>query len=319
MFTPSPYTGDADRDRIRDFLVAATAASAPPYRYWHVGDLVWGMYQNTDFDPYAVFHPWQDERGELVAVVWSEEPGECDFQVTPSLRGEGVVEEAILAWAEQRARSAGCRTLTAKALAGDDATVRILSRHGFVRDERTPARLVQKWGYPPNGYGFAVMVRDLRQPIPEPDVPEVWSVRPVGGEDEWEARVQLHRDVWAPSRVTLDAYRRLRAAPGYTPELDLVAVAPDGTFASYCICWLDAANAVGELEPVGTRAAYRGQRAGRAVMLEGLRRLRDHGCSTALVPTNTVNAPALRLYESVGFRIIDTEHAYVKPLDDVAR
>lgn len=311
--TSRPYAGDADRDRIRDFLVAATAASAPPYRYWHVGDLLWGMYQNTVFDPYASIYLWEDAHGELVAVVWSEEPGECEIQVAPALSG-GEVEEAILHWAEERARTAGSPTLTARGFADDAATVDLLTRHGFARDERTPAALIMQWGYPPDGYGYAHMARDLRQPIPEPDLPPGWTVRAVGGMDEWEARVNLHRDVWAPSRVTLDAYRRLRATPGYTPELDIVAIAPDGTLASYCICWLDSANAVGEFEPVGTRAAYRGQHVGRAVMLEGLRRLRDHGCAAALVLTGTVNTPAVRLYESAGFQIFDVSHAYIRGL-----
>ena len=314
MLTSHPYTGDADRDRIRDFFVAVTAASAPPYPFWHVGDLLWGMYQNTVFDPYAVFRLWQDQRGELVAFVWSEEPGELAFQVCPTLRGAGEVEMAILREAEERALAASCPTLSISAFDGDDATVSILTRHGFVRDERTPESQIKKWGFPPDGFGYVHMARDLREPIPEPVLPLGWNVRAVGGEDEWNARVNLHREVWAPSRVTLDAYRRLRAAPGYTPELDLVAVAPDGTFASYCICWLDTANAVGEFEPVGTRAAYRGQHAGRAVMLEGLRRLRERGCHTALVLTGTLNTPAVRLYESVGFRTFDTEHAYVKQL-----
>lgn len=314
MLTPRPYAGDADRERIRDFLVAATAASAPPYRHWHTGDLIWGMYQNTAFDPYTTFQLWEDEHGALAAVVWAEAPGEFDFQVRPSQRGTGEVEDAILRWAENQARAAGSGTLTTKALAGDAATVAILTRHGFVRDEHTPDALIKKWDYPPNGFGYVLMARDLRQPIPEPDPHAGWTVRSIGGEAEWQERVNLHRDVWAPSRVTLEAYRRLRAAPGYTPELDLVAVAPDGTFASYCICWLDTTNAVGEFEPVGTRADYRGQHAGRSVMLEGLRRLRGLGCHTAFVLTGSVNSPAVRLYESVGFHNFDTEHHYVKQL-----
>ena len=315
MLTPRPYAGDADRDRIRDFLVAATAASAPPYRYWHVGDLLWGIYQKTP----SSTHTRASISGRTRAASWWPKSGlrsrASAAQVAPALRGSGAVEETILRWAEERARAAGSPTLTVRAFAGDSAAVDLLARHGFIRDERTPAALIKKWGYAPDGYGYAHMARDLRQPIAEPDLPPGWSVHAVGGEQEWEARVNLHRDVWAPSRVTLDAYRRLRAAPGYTPDLDLVAVAPDGTLASYCICWLDSANAVGEFEPVGTRAAYRGQHAGRAVMLEGLRRLRYHSCATALVLTGTVNTPALRLYESVGFHTFDVSHAYVKGLE----
>jgi hypothetical protein len=41
-------------------------------------------------------------------------------------------------------------------------------------------------------------------------------------------RLAIHRDVWYPSKVTLEAYRRMRSVSGYTPELDIVVVAPDG-------------------------------------------------------------------------------------------
>jgi len=60
-------------------------------------------------------------------------------------------------------------------------------------------------------------------------------VRSVRDEDEWAERVQLYQTVWAPSRVTLEACRQLRAIPMYRPDLDLVAVAPDETFAAYAI------------------------------------------------------------------------------------
>ena len=73
--------------------------------------------------------------------------------------------------------------------------------------------------------------------------------------------------MWYPSKVTLEAYRRMRSVSDYTPELDIVVVAPDGTFAAYCICWLDPVNKIGEFEPVGTRETFRGKGLGKAVML----------------------------------------------------
>ena len=75
---------------------------------------------------------------------------------------------------------------------------------------------------------------------------------------EWEERVEVHREVWHPSRVTLEAYRRLRAA-GYNPRLDLVAVAPDGRFGSYCICWFGPQSRTGLFESLGTRQAHKGK------------------------------------------------------------
>jgi ribosomal protein S18 acetylase RimI-like enzyme len=93
-----------------------------------------------------------------------------------------------------------------------------------------------------------------------------------------------------------------------------VAALPGGNFASYCICWLDAANQIGEFEPVGTRPAYRGQGIGKAVIVEGLRRLRDAGAHTAIVYTPRHNEPAQKLYLSAGFQIVASEFLYRKAL-----
>jgi ribosomal protein S18 acetylase RimI-like enzyme len=180
----------------------------------------------------------------------------------------------------------------------DPARIALLHRHGFTRDD----------------YHLLHMQRDLGQPIPDVPPPEGFVVRHVGGEEEWAARVETHREVWHPSKVTLEAYRRLRAAPGYIPELDLVAVAPNGELASYCICWLDEANRTGEFEPVGTRAAFRGRGIGKALMLEGLRRLQAHGARTAIVYSSGANPAAIRLYESVGFSILTRNYYYSKRL-----
>jgi ribosomal protein S18 acetylase RimI-like enzyme len=158
------------------------------------------------------------------------------------------------------------------------------------------------------------MRRELDDDIPTLALPEGWTVRNVGGEEEWQRRVDAHREVYHPSRVTLEAYRRLRRAPYYRPDLDLVAVSPDGEFAAYCICWYDPATHIGEFEPVGTRAAYRRRGLGKALMFEGQRRLRALGARTAIVYTNGDNIPAIPLYQSAGFRIVDREYLYQKAL-----
>lgn len=124
----------------------------------------------------------------------------------------------------------------------------------------------------------------------------------------------LHRDVWSPSCVTLPAYRRLRTVPGYAPDLDLVTVGRDSEFGSYCICWFDSASGTGLFESVGTSPIRRGKGLGRAVMLEGLRRLRKLGAEQALV-THVGGNEAARLYGSAGFRAANREHLYGRKLE----
>ena len=86
-------------------------------------------------------------------------------------------------------------------------------------------------------------------------------------------------------------------------DLDCVAVAPDGTVASYAIAWLDERNRLGELEPVGTRAEEQRKGLGRAVCLYACRRLKEEGAAEALVGSRGDDAYPVprKLYESIGF------------------
>lgn len=53
---------------------------------------------------------------------------------------------------------------------------------------------------------------------------------------------------------------------------------------------------------------------GKAVMLEGLRRLRERGARSALVTAVHDNEAARSLYESVGFETVNREYLYGRKL-----
>ena len=119
-------------------------------------------------------------------------------------------------------------------------------------------------GFVPNGDDLAILIRPLVDPVERVDLTDGAVVRAVAGEAEYPERVSIHREVWAPSRVTAEGYALTRGAPGYEPELDLAVALPGGTFAAYCVCWLDPVNRVGAFAPVGARPASRRQGYGRA-------------------------------------------------------
>lgn len=301
------FEGDDDAHLLVDVVTAA--AIDRRCNDWHVGDVWWGLYQNTVFEPCDNIRLWFDTEldGTALGFAWfyPHGGGGVSTLVRPNYAGALGLHDEMLTWAEERCR----------ALPPEDDSARRLTATAFAHDAPRVA-LLEKRGYARSGTPMYHFHRSLSVSVPDAALPVGTTVRHIGGDEEWAERVALHREVWSPSRVTLEAYRRLRATPGYTPELDIVAVAPDGALASYCICWLDPVNQTGEFEPVGTRPAYQRQGFGRAVIAEGLRRLKDHGATDATVLTPQSNERAVALYESVGFRVVGSEYDYVKELHD---
>jgi ribosomal protein S18 acetylase RimI-like enzyme len=304
QFTEAPFTGPADLVPLRAMLMQARAAGAPGC--WHVGDLVWRYFLMTlRADPARDIGLWRDRRsGELAGYAWLDpSDASCDWQVRPASRWHGL-EDEMLAWVEAR--------LADYTRAGGSGEPRGLLTGAFADDERRAAFLESR-GFRRQTSGYVHFERSLAEPIPPATVPPGFVVRPVAGPHEAARRASAHRDAFAPSRVTDEAYPRLMGLPGYNRDLDVVAVAPDGDFAAFSLAWLDEVNATAEFEPVGTRASYRRLGLARAVQLEGLRRMRAAGAATAFVATWNDARPAIELYQSVGFKIVGGEADYYRP------
>lgn len=284
------WSGPEDERRLKAAVTAAWAAD-PARMFTHVGDITWGLYQNTVFDPRTAIRLWEDAAGATLGFVWADSAFAFVPHPQPAHAGDDALLEAMLDWCDATAAA----WYAAHPAEKQPVWLRIAER------DRRCQELARRRGYVQEEDWTFVMRQILAQAPAAPPLPAGWAVRAVGGEEEWPARVELHRAVWHPSRVTLDAYRRLRAAAGYRPELDLVAVAPDGTLAAYCICWLDEANRVGEFEPVGTHPDWRRRGLGTAVMAEGLRRLRGLGAEQAIVCAQSDNPASVALYRSAGF------------------
>ena len=297
------WSGPADERRLCAALTSAWAI-APGRMAMHVGDLTWGLYQNTVFDPCTAIRIWEDPHGAILGFVWATTAFTFTLQPQPDHAGDDVLLEAMLAWCDVTARQ------WYAAHPAEEASVRL----GMAEDDRRCQELARRHGFAEEGDWMVVMAQSLvREPAPA-DLPPGWTLRAVGGEEEWAARVDLHRAVWQSSRVTLDAYRQLRAAAGYWPELDLVAVAPDGTFGAYCICWLDEANRVGQFEPVGTHPDWQRRGLAKAVIAEGVRRLHGLGAERAFVCALSDNPASVALYQSSGFAPATRELTFHKLL-----
>jgi ribosomal protein S18 acetylase RimI-like enzyme len=182
----------------------------------------------------------------------------------------------------------------------DEVLIAHLESRGF---ERSPAYMLS-------------MQRSLAEPIPEPRLPASWGVRPLGGEGEVQNRSSASHTAFRssmPFKAYWQRYLRFMRSPAYAAALDLVAVSPKGRIAAFCVCWFDPANRVGLFEPVGTHPYYRQRGLGKAVILEGLKKMKAHGMATATVITEGDNQRAQRLYRSAGFVPANHLYTYKKP------
>jgi ribosomal protein S18 acetylase RimI-like enzyme len=315
-FSSRAYTGSADLELLIDFAQMTTGARWPGSTYQKVGDVVWMLYA-AGFDPNVRL--WFDADG-LAAYAWFEPPGvDLGFDIRPDLSQYDSLADEILGWAEERRQSLANlgRESTPKAYAmllGDTLTATKLSSTALDSDSRRISLLERHGFRRVNGFIVLYSRGLFDAPISTPDLPAGLRLRHATDAD-LEARVDVHRDawsVWGPSRATVENYRRLRSAPLYDPELDVVLEDADGRFLSYCIGWADTANAIGHFEPVGCRPDSIGRGFARAVTIEAMRRMQARGLRTALVSTASVNERARVLYPSCGFVEVDRAHYYVK-------
>ena len=92
--------------------------------------------------------------------------------------------------------------------------------------------------------------------------------------------------------------RRLRRNREYRPDLDLVAVGPDGRLAGFCLAFVYGEdNAVlgrrdGWVEQMGTHPDHRRRGIGRALLRAGLEGLRQRGAEVAYLETGAENGAA---------------------------
>lgn len=152
------------------------------------------------------------------------------------------------------------------------------------------------------------MLRSSDTPVERAPVPSGWTIRPLAGASEVAAYVALHRAVFESESMTEPWRHRTLQQPAYDASLDLVAVAPDGQFAAFCVCWFDAVGPTGrpcgQIEPLGVGVPFRQHGLGRAILTEGLYRLQQHGAQDIVVETDNYRNDALTLYEQVGFEVV---------------
>ena len=293
QLTMRSWRGDDDYWHLRDLLRRAMVANGRRERSWHVARLdYWWWFVNPDLerlDPRERMTVWTTRDGSLAAAVTLEQVGEAFLVADPSILAPSLVEAMAVA-AEERvaAVDAGGGSRLRIVLDRGDLAAAVLARRGYL--------------HLPDGAGVETQHRrELRRALPRVPAIPGYEIRPMRDGLEMLERcyasgLAFHGDDVAVARANRDDpawYRHIQAAPLYRRDLDIVAVAADGSVAAFCTAWFDDVTRTGYLEPIATVAAHRRRGLARAVMLEALHRLRRMGCLVAFVGGYSTEANAL--------------------------
>ncbi len=294
-----PYRDPTDFARMRHLLMIGKQANIPA-SYMHPGCLDWDtQYPPSEQENQRNLLLWE-RRGESAdepaleawAMYWQHE-GTFDLFVSPTLHGtpehEAVMDEYV-AWAEARARAGGLKHISPFWCLDKDLVMhRLMKARGFVELQANPA---------------APLFERTLDELPPIKLPEGYTVQGVRTLHDGHLRAWVTHGAFRPNDNWdgyAAEYAKFIGSAVYDGERDLFVRSPDGRGASACTIWFDPVNAVGLFEPVGTHPDFQGKGLGKAVMAEGMRRMKAAGMKSAQVGFDPNNAAALALYTSMGF------------------
>ena len=273
----------------------------------HVIDLPYRL-SSWAFDNPENIGLWFNARQQCVAWAVLQTPfWTIDYVFDPTR--DVNLHSDILAWADFRARAAihtpnGLPAWYVDVFSGQAERIHDLEKAGFKCQSDAGE----------DAWSKVLMQRSIQTPVKVYRPPAGFTVRPLAGEMEVEAYVELHRSVFETKNMTVDWRRRTLKHPAYKPDLDIVVESPDGRLAAFCIGWFDENTLEGQIEPLGCHQDFRRYALGRVALSEGLHRLQSLGAKAIFVETDSYRNTAFRLYESFDFQVIQDVLVYRKDL-----
>jgi mycothiol synthase len=293
-----PYRDLTDLALMRHLVMVGRQANISA-SYLHPGSLDWAThYPPNDQAMHRNLRLWErvdaDQPTLLAWAILAHNEGSFDLFVHPTLYGTSlheIVMDEYVDWAEARARELGLKQLWPFwAMEYDTVLARLHQAHGYVELNVEPA---------------APLFERTLDEIPTIQLPHGFTIHEVRDSDDGQLRAaatygafQRHED-WDDY---VAAYARFIDSTVYDGARDLFVRSPDGRGASACTIWFDPINAVGLFEPVGTHPDFQRKGLGKAMMVEGMRRMKAAGMVRAVVGFDPNNPAALALYTAMGFR-----------------
>jgi len=232
--------------------------------------------------------------------------------VHPSWRRFGLGSAML----QQAWRRAAERTVSP-----DPSSTRLMQTFALGTETGADA-LARRFGYTAVRYAFK-MRRDLALPIPERPLPEgieIRAVRPEEWRPIWEAEREAFQDHWGYAPWPEEAYQRFLRFPHYDPSLWRIAWDGDQVAGMVLNFINEEENQVydrrrGYTEDIAVRRPWRRRGLAGALIARSLEALRERGMDEAALGVDAENRTgALRLYEQLGYTVIQQWTVYRRPL-----
>jgi ribosomal protein S18 acetylase RimI-like enzyme len=290
------YTPDADFPQIQRFLFEVHKETGT-FQNW-----LPSRFENNHLDHIEDIRIWEETDGgerRVMAVANPETKTIYFIQIRP---GHPTLLDEAIQWIE-------AHLVSKKKAPTEEQKIHIINLKG---DREREAALLKRGFQRGKIYGV-LRVRDLEAPIPDASTPEGFQIRSVRGREDFEKLAANIRIVFGHGEwFTADTLEGIARGSFYIRDLDLVVEAPDGSIASFCTFRVDPVSRATELEPMATHPDYRGLGLAKALISEGMRRLKDHDPLLLYIDGAADNTAANRLFRATGFEKKGTYYYWSK-------
>ncbi len=303
--TRRAYQFETDFAPIRDLLIQ-TYPITPTGWNWDIRWWEGNHWHRTDEEfaafKWSEFAVWETEDGTIIGVVNSEYgKGDLYIQLHPDYRH---LEDEMIAWGEeviaQPAQDSTQRQIGMMVKDYDLYRQHVLAARGWQQTENWYISRRQRFG---------------NRPIPPVELAEGYTLYTPDPNDA--AACQKFADLLNAAfnrtfHSAPEVHNFMTKQPSlFDPDLHLFAVAPDGSFAAHVGITYEPTYRYGIFEPVCTHPDHQRRGLARALINEGLRRLRTRGACDAYVDTGEMG-PANGLYSALGFLEVYKAHWWRK-------
>ena len=301
MVSSRLYNKD-DYNKIMDFLREMYQENKNqhcwlPSRWEYAEHLVNPLYMERGEENWEKFIRIWEEDDEIVGISHPEDTYNAFLQIRPGYRD---LEPEMLDWAEKtiaKPTENSNKKIVIWVNESDEYRQDLLTKRGYEKGEEC-------------SYLNKLKLNDDYKP----ELPDGYKFRSMDEEISFIKRYNVINKAFHPEDDFVNevpkSFIKMVEAPMYRPDLDLIIEDEKGEFASSCVIWFDQENKIGMFEPVGTHPDYKREGLGKALIKEGLRRLKEIGAETAYVEAYGTDRRAF--YQSTGFNTYDQDYPWTK-------